>query len=486
MNSLLRSACLVTTGLVSGLIMTMSFNASAEKRQTVELPLEDIQLFADVFGSIKHFYVDEVSDSKLLENAIKGMVEGLDPHSSYLDFKAFKAMEESTSGEFGGLGIEVTKDSRGVRVVSPIDDTPAARAGVMAGDLIIKIDDKATADLSLNENVKLMRGKPNTSIVLTIARKGEAKPIVLKIVRDIIKIQSVKSKPLSDGLGYVRFSQFQEHTTDDFAKALTKLHETNNLKGLVIDLRNNPGGLLNSAIGVSAAFLPHNALVVSTRGRDAESERLFKATLEDYRTSVKEKDFIASLPAATRSVPIVVLINPASASASEIVAGALQDHKRATIMGSRSFGKGSVQTILSLRVKGENTNGLKLTTARYYTPSGRTIQAKGITPDIAVDDTPEGNYPSFNLREADLAHHLEDKTNKRNDHNEDSEEDALEDHEFTMPKLRYVFGDEKDFPLQQAKAHLLGQKVVTHEDVQAKLKAERQAQDSAKKKDQPE
>jgi carboxyl-terminal processing protease len=284
----------------------------------------------------------------------------------------------------------------------------------------------------------------------------------------------------------VRISQFQEHTTEDFAKALTKLHETNNLKGLVIDLRNNPGGLLNSAIGVSAAFLPHNALVVSTRGRDADSERLFKATLEDYRTSVKEKDFIASLPATTRSVPIVVLINPASASASEIVAGALQDHKRATIMGSRSFGKGSVQTILSLRVKGENTNGLKLTTARYYTPSGRTIQAKGITPDIAVDDTPEGNYPSFNLREADLAHHLEDKTNKRNEHNEDSEEDAIEDHEFTMPKLRYVFGDEKDFPLQQAKAHLLGQKVVTHEDVQAKLKAERQAQDSAKKKDQPE
>lgn len=474
MKLLPRTLCLMAASFSAGLILSVSLSASATNKAE-KLPLEDIELFADVFGSIKNYYVDDVSDSKLIENAIKGMVEGLDPHSSYLDFNAFKDMEESTMGEFGGLGLEVTKDPSGVRVISPIDDTPAARAGVMAGDLIIKIDGKSTADLSLNENVKLMRGKPKTSIVLTIARKGVAKPVVIKLMRDIIKIRSVKSKSLPNGLGYIRISQFQERTAADVAAALNELHRQKHLKGLVLDLRNNPGGLLNAAIGVSAAFLPKGELVVSTRGRNSEDERRFTASYKDYSTSRHSQDTIATLPAVTKTVPIVVLINPASASASEIVAGALQDHQRATIMGSRSFGKGSVQTIMPLRMKKDQTTGIKITTARYYTPSGRTIQAKGITPDIAVDDTPEGNYPSFTVRESDLANHIEDNA-KGAKSKKSEQDDEWNDEEAKMPTLKYVFGDEKDFPLQQAQAKLLGKKVITHEDTQAKLKAERAKQ----------
>ncbi len=490
MSILSRSLSIAAAGMCAGIVLTTGLEALAADEDKNALPLEDIELFADVYGAIKSFYVDEVSDSKLMENAIKGMVEGLDPHSSFLDFKEFKDMQESTTGEFGGLGLEVTKDPSGVRVVSPIDDTPAARAGVMAGDLIIKIDGKATADLSLNENVKLMRGKPKTSIVLTIARKGETKPIVVKLVRDIIKVQSVKMKELADGLGYIRISQFQEHTAEDVAQALVKLNQKKHLKGVVLDLRNNPGGLLNAAIGVSAAFLPADSLVVSTRGRNPQEERKFTATYNDYATSSAGRDYIAGLPAVTKTVPVVVLINPASASASEIVAGALQDHKRATIMGTRSFGKGSVQTILPLRMKRDETTGVKITTARYYTPSGRTIQAKGITPDIAVDDTPEGNYPSFTIRESDLAHHIEvdeenegaGKADKKAEKKADEkareqrelEEELQAEEEAKMPELRYMFGDEKDFPLQQAQAYLLGKDVITHEETQAKLKAERE------------
>lgn len=447
------------------------------------IPIEEISLFADIFGTIKNYYVDEVPSKDLIENAIHGMVEGLDPHSSYLDYKAFQDMEESTMGEFGGLGLEVTKDAQGVRVVNPIDDTPAAKAGVMAGDLIVKIDGKSTADLSLNENVKLMRGKPKTSITLTIARKGVTKPIVVKLVRDIIKIQSVKSKSLGDGLAYIRISQFQERTAGDVAAALVKLGKEAPLRGVVLDLRNNSGGLLNAAIGVTAAFVKEGTLVVSTRGRNPEDERKFNAVESDWSTGKSDQAAISRLPEITKTVPVIVLINSASASASEIVAGALQDHKRATIMGTRSFGKGSVQTIIPIRVKKDETTGVKITTARYYTPSGRTIQAKGITPDIAVDDTPEGNYPSFSIRESELAHHLEvqdedKKSADRKDQGKAKPAPAAEDtedfdEETVMPKLRYAFGDEKDFPLQQAEAFLKGKEVVTHEKTQALLKAER-------------
>ena len=483
-----RSLSIAAAGLCAGVVLTTGLQAfAADDEKAAALPLEDIELFADVYGSIKNFYVDDVPDSELMENAIKGMVEGLDPHSSYLDFKEFKDMEESTTGEFGGLGLEVTKDPSGVRVVSPIDDTPAARAGVMAGDLIIKIDAKATADLSLNENVKLMRGKPGTKIVLTIARKGEVKPIVVTLTRAIIKVKSVKMKELPEGLGYIRISQFQEHTAEDMAQAIVKLNQKNHLKGLVLDLRNNPGGLLNAAIGVSAAFLPADSLVVSTRGRNPQEERKFTASYSDYATSNSGRDYIASLPKAAKTVPSEVLIIPSSASASEIVAGALQDHKRATIMGTRSFGKGSVQTILPLRMKRDETTGVKLTTARYYTPSGRTIQARGITPDIAVDDTPEGNYPSFTIRESDLAHHIEnsdgkdaDKGKAKQPEQTDDEETLELEEDAKVPTLRYMFGDEKDFPLQQAQAYLLGRDVITHEETQAKLKAEREAQKKTK------
>ena len=261
MNTFIRSALLVGTGIAAGAAITVSPWALAEKNEAAQtLPIEDIQLFADVFGSIKNYYVDEVSDSKLIEYAIKGMVSELDTHSSYLDKKAFKDLEESTMGEFGGLGIEVTKDPQGVLVVSPIDDTPAARAGVLAGDIIVKLDGKSTADLSLNQNVKLMRGKPGTKIRLTIARKGTVKPLVIEITRAIIKVRSVKSKALANNLGYIRISQFQEHTWEDVASALQKLNASGNLKGLVLDLRNNPGGLLDAAIGVCAAFLPQGSL----------------------------------------------------------------------------------------------------------------------------------------------------------------------------------------------------------------------------------
>lgn len=474
MKFLPRTLALMAASFSAGLILSVSLAAQADKKAE-PLPLADIELFADVFSSIKNYYVDEVSDPKLLENAIKGMVEGLDPHSSYLDFKAFRDMQESTSGEFGGLGLEVSKDAQGVRVITPIDDTPAARAGVLAGDLIIKIDGKATADLSLNENVKMMRGKPKTAIVLTIARKGVVKPIVIRIVRDIIKVHSVKSKPLTDGIGYIRITNFQERTAEDVVKALADLDKKGALKGLVLDLRNNPGGLLNAAIGVSAAFLPKDELVVSTRGRNPQDERKFIANSKDYSLSKFGRDALTGLPAAAKTTPVVVLINPASASASEIVAGALQDHKRAAIMGTRSFGKGSVQTILPLRMKKDQTTGIKITTARYYTPSGRTIQAKGIRPDIEVDDTPEGNYPSFTVRESDLAHHIEVTDGKKGaDGKQQAEDDAtMSEEEFKTPTLRYTFGDDKDFPLQQAKAHLLGKPVVTHAQTQAKLKAER-------------
>ncbi len=433
----------------------------AAAEDNTPLPIDEVRLFAEIFGGIKNYYVDDVSDKKLIENAIKGMVSGLDPHSSFLDEKGYKDLQESTSGEFGGLGIEVTKDPQGVRVVTPIDDTPAARAGVLAGDIIIKIDGKVSADQSLDENVKMMRGKPGTSITLTIARKGAHKPIVIPLVRAIIKIRSVKSKALADHVGYIRISQFQGKTTGDFSRALADLLKDSALKGIVLDLRNNPGGLLNAAIGVSAAFISEGLPVVSTKGRIKSSDRVFKATYKDYVVA-KEGDELKGLPAKAKTIPLVVLVNSASASASEIVSGALQDHKRATIMGTRSFGKGSVQTIIPLRMKNRETLGVKMTTARYYTPSGRSIQATG----IVLDDTPEGNYPSFAIREADLSGHIEaENTDKKKAIKEEEEET-----ESTVPALRYTFGDEKDFPLKQAVNHLLGKPVITHADVQRSKK----------------
>jgi len=357
-----------------------------------DLPLKELRTFAEVFGRIKSDYVEGVDDKMLLESAIRGMLSGLDPHSSYLDEEEYRDLQVGTSGEFGGLGIEVGMEDGFVKVIAPIDDTPAERAGIKAGDLIIRIDDKPVKGMSLNDAINIMRGKPGTKINLTILRDDADRPLEVDLVRDIVHVASVKSRTLEPGYGYVRISHFQSRTTEDLLSALSDLKEKSGgkLKGLVLDLRNNPGGVLNSAVGVSDAFLV-GGIIVYTKGRIQDSDLQFKAGPDDV----------------LKGAPIVVLVNRGSASASEIVAGALQDQKRAIIMGSPTFGKGSVQTIVPI----DNTTALKLTTARYYTPSGRSIQAQGIEPDILltsgelqVTEEPEIEP----LKEANLRRHLEE------------------------------------------------------------------------------
>ena len=332
---------------------------------TETLPYEDLRTFTEIFGRIKRDYVEPVSDKKLLEDAVRGMLSGLDPHSAYLVAEEYQELKEGTTGQFGGLGIEVTMENGFIKVVSPIDDTPAQKAGIKTGDLIIKLDDKPVKGMSLTDAVKMMRGEPGSKIVLTIVREGLEAPLKLTLTRDIIKVKSVKSRMLEKGYGYVRISSFQSGTGDALKDALAALKKENggNLKGLVLDLRNNPGGVLNAAVEVSDAFLK-SGLIVYTEGRIENSEMRFNAAPDDL----------------INGAPIVVLINAGSASASEIVAGALQDQKRAVIMGEKSFGKGSVQTILPT----SNGAAVKLTTARYYTPSGRSIQAEGIEPDVTL------------------------------------------------------------------------------------------------------
>ena len=452
--SKLRSASLLAVGLCAGVLSSFGLSAIAAKDSS-NVPIAEVQQFARSFNAIKQYYVDPVEDKNLMINATKGMVSGLDPHSEFLDEKGYKNMTESTQGSFGGLGIEVTKDSAGVLVVSPIDETPAARAGIRPGDIITKINGVTTDDQSLDASVKLMRGDPNTEIELTIARKGVNKPMVMKLTRAIIKVKSVKMKKLADGIGYIRISQFQERTGADLVANLNQLAKDKSLKGLVLDLRNDPGGVLQSAVAVAGAFLPPNSEVVSTKGRTPDSNYSYKVTPEDYFLSDQNPDILQDLTPEAKSVPIVVLINSATASASEIVSGALQDYHRATLMGNRSFGKGSVQTILPMRT-GDKVVGIKLTTTRYYTPSGRSIQAKGIEPDIYVDDTPKGNYPSFQIRESDLKHHLsskeEENTNAKDDLPYDGDDGVAPDYQFTM-------GDEKDWQLQQAVNYLTGKPV---------------------------
>ena len=402
----LKQAGLVCAGLAGGILISLQFSAMAQKETRVSLPVEELRTFAEIFNAIKQGYVEPVEDKKLITHAISGMLSNLDPHSAYLDSDAFKDLQTSTQGEFGGLGIEVGMEDGLVKVISPIEDTPADRAGVKAGDLIFKLDDKLVKGMTLTDAVKRMRGKPKTQIKLSILRKGEAQPIEITLMREVIKVQSVKSKRVDDQYGYLRITSFQENTASSVVKHLNDLYKPGSLKGLVLDLRNDPGGLLNSAIGVTAAFVPHGTLVTSTDGRVADAKHQYFATPEDYLRGSKE-DFIRSIPVEALKVPMVVLINGGSASASEIVAGALQDHKRAVVMGTTSFGKGSVQTIIPL----PGSTAIKLTTARYFTPSGRSIQAKGIVPDISVEETPNGMSP-MRLREADLENHLE---NNRDD-----------------------------------------------------------------------
>ncbi len=354
-----------------------------------ELPLKELRIFANIFGRIKQDYVEPVSDRELIEHAIRGMLEGLDPHSAYLDEEDYKELQEGTTGQFGGLGIEVGMEDGFIKVIAPIDDTPAQRAGIKAGDLIIRLDDRPVKGMSLTDAVKIMRGKPGTKIKLTVRRAGESKPLVFEITRAIIKQASVKWRSLAPGFGYVRLSQFQAPTPQDMLRAIRKLKKKSGgrLKGLVLDLRNNPGGVLQAAVAVSDAFLD-KGLIVYTQGREQSSRLEFRAQAGDE----------------LQGAPLVVLVNEGSASASEIVAGALQDHHRAVIMGRTTFGKGSVQSIIPITEK----IAIKLTTARYYTPSGRSIQAEGIEPDIVLSrvklEAVKRAAPL--LREADLADHL--------------------------------------------------------------------------------
>jgi carboxyl-terminal processing protease len=382
---------LLVTGLMLGVLVSIGHGVLADREASrATLPVEELRTFSDVFGRIKNDYVESVEDKELLENAIRGMLTGLDPHSSYLDVEQFKELQVGTTGQFGGLGIEVGMENGFVKVIAPIDDTPAQRAGIQAGDLIIRLDDTPVKGMTLNDAVKVMRGEPGTDIKLTIVREGLDKPLQVTITRDIIKVKSVKRRTLEPGYGYLRISQFQSKTADYLEDAIGDLKKENddNLKGLVLDLRNNPGGVLNGAVAVSDAFLT-KGLIVYTEGRIDDSRLRFNATPDDLLDGA----------------PIVVLVNQGSASASEIVAGALQDHKRAIILGNKTFGKGSVQTILPL----SGGTALKLTTARYFTPSGRSIQAEGITPDIELESLKVAAVEKTldPLSEADLSGHLD-------------------------------------------------------------------------------
>lgn len=381
---------------------------------------ETIELFTDVMGIIKKSYVEEVDTKKLIYGAINGMLSSLDPHSSFMPPETYKEMKIDTRGAFGGLGIEISIKDGILTVISPIEDTPAFRAGIKAGDQILKIDEKFTKDLNINEAVKRMRGQKGTKVTLTIMREGFEKPKEFPLVRDIIQVKSVKFRLMDDGFGYVRIAQFQEKTDDDLARGLKTLREENKgeLRGLILDMRNDPGGLLDQAVKVADHFVDEGKMIVYTEGREKDSKMQFTA-----RKGGKESGY-----------PIVVLINGGSASASEIVAGALQDHKRAIIMGTQSFGKGSVQTIIPL----SDESGLRLTTARYYTPKGRSIQAKGITPDIVVEqlEMPKEKgekKEGMHLREKDLENHFEnedragDKGGKGDDRKEKSPASKPED-----------------------------------------------------------
>lgn len=405
----------------------VELESEQSEEQKGRLPLNELRIFTEVMERIKKDYVEEVDDRTLLENAIHGMLSGLDPHSAYLTPDDFKELEENTAGEFGGLGIEVGMDDGFIKVISPIDDTPASKAGIQAGDLIIKLNDVSIKGMTLGESVDRMRGKAGTSIKLTIVREGEDKPLEISLERAVIKVQSVRSKSLEPGYGYIRVSQFQADTGRELIDALNELKKAQKdgkLYGLILDLRNNPGGVLQAAVAVTDAFISEG-LIVYTKGRVPNSELRFNATIHD----------------PSQGVPLVVLINGGSASASEIVAGALQDHNRAVLMGTESFGKGSVQTVLPLSA--DSTKGLKLTTALYYTPNGRSIQAEGIKPDIVVHrakvtliDVPH------QYKEADLQRHLSNG----------NEEDASSSNKTESSKTENEVAEllAKDYQLSQA------------------------------------
>ena len=472
MGHKLKIAGWVSVGVMAGALTTVSLQTMA-RGAMAPLPLEEIQQLSAVFGLIKTDYVEPVDDKKLITDAISGMVSSLDPHSQYFDKKSFKEFREGTTGRFVGVGIEITQEDGLIKIVSPIEGSPAFRAGLKTNDLITKIDDTAVKGLSLNDAVKKMRGEPNTKVTLTIFRKEENRSFPVTITREEIKTQSVKGKVIEPGYAWIRLSQFQDRTVDDFVRKVEEVYKAEpNLKGMVLDLRNDPGGLLDAAVAISAAFLPENVTVVTTDGQLADSKASYKAAPEFYQRR-GGGDPLRRLPAALKAVPLVVLVNEGSASASEIVAGALQDHKRATIMGSQTFGKGSVQTVRPL---GPDT-GIKLTTARYYTPSGKSIQAKGIVPDVMIDESEEGNvFAALRMREADLDKHLasgqgpEQKDEAREKAREEARKRLEEEAKKPVADRKIPeFGNDKDFQLAQALNKLKGRAVLV-----SKTQTERQ------------
>ena len=457
MGSTLKNTSLVGLGVIAGVAVSMQFSALAQRPVNAGMPLDELRQLADVYGLIKSDYVEPVQDKKLLTDAISGMVASLDPHSAYLDKKAFRELREGTEGKFVGLGIEISESEEGyIRIVAPIEDSPAYRAGIKAGDLITRINSVPIQGLAIDEAIKKMRGEPKTKVNLTILRKDAPQPLAFTITREEIVQKSVKGKIVEPGYAWLRISQFQEPTVDDMAAKITALYKQDpNLKGLVLDLRNDPGGLLQGAIGVSAAFLPKDAEIVSTNGQLPASKESFYGRAEYY--SLSDTDALARLPLAIKNVPMVVLVNTGSASASEIVAGALQDYKRATVMGSQTFGKGSVQTVRPLT----NDTAVKLTTARYYTPKGRSIQAKGIVPDLLVDENADGDgLNGLRMREADLEKHL---SNDRDQEAASERNDEMEEQMRIIAAERkrgpLEYGSADDFQLKQALNHLKGQPV---------------------------
>jgi len=432
MNTFTRNFLILFVGLILGISISLGRIGLAERgsAELAPLPLEDLRVFTEVFEKIKNDYVETRSDKELIESAIGGMLTGLDPHSAFLNEEAFTELQVGTSGQFGGLGIEISMEDGFVKVVSPIDDTPAQRAGMQAGDLIIRLDDVTVKGMTLSDAVKVMRGEPGSDIVLTVVREGEDKPLKITITRAIIRVTSVKSRTLENGYGYVRITQFQSRTGDNLAEAISKLKDENkDLKGMVLDLRNNPGGVLNAAVAVSDAFVD-KGLIVYTEGRTNDSDNKFHATTGDL----------------IKGAPLIVLINGGSASASEIVAGALQDHQRAVILGTQSFGKGSVQTILPMN----NGTAVKITTALYFTPNGRSIQAEGIVPDIKIEPlkVAKADKSLERIKEADLSGHLSNGNGKKN-----AKKGNLKD-EKEIPL------SEKDFQLYEALNLLKGMNIL--------------------------
>ena len=457
MRKKLKNFGLVGIGMVAGVAASLQFSAYAQQGADSPLPLDELRQLAEVYSLIKSDYVEKVDDKKLLSDAIAGMVASLDPHSVYLDQKDFAEMREEVAGRFVGVGVEIAMEDGYVKIVSPIEDTPAYRAGIKAGDLITRIDNVPVKGLSLDEAIKRMRGEPNSKVMLTIARRGADAPWVVPVERQEIRLASVKAKMIEPGYAWLRISQFQEETVEDMAAKIRELYAKEpNIKGLVLDLRNDPGGLLPGAIGVSAAFLPQNEVIVSTKGQLPDSNATFYGRREFYAMK-PGSDPLARLPAGIKKVPLVVLVNTGSASASEIVAGALQDYKRAIVMGSQTFGKGSVQTLRQLTPD----TAVKLTTARYYTPKGRSIQALGIVPDLKVDETADGDgLNALRVREADLDHHLANEASAKTAAAAAERRDELEEEQRAAAALKTAkpleFGGKDDFQLAQAINHFKG------------------------------